>query len=143
MGFDYFSFGYYFSGFGSFSWLFILSCFWSARLYALLCWYFLQRTSHWFSSPRFRTWAANLSCLRFLLFFTSLVLRRYLSYSRLRNCRISAFCRLSVEFCPVFQNRSQRRRDLISLTLLLHHVAPGRARWNCLCFLLPFPLLYE
>ena len=28
-----------------------------------------QRTRHWFRSPRFRTWAANLSCLRFLLFF--------------------------------------------------------------------------
>ena len=40
LGFDYFSFGYYFLGFGSFSWLFILSCFWSAWLYALLCWYF-------------------------------------------------------------------------------------------------------
>ena len=70
-GFDYFSFGYYFFGFGSFGWLFILSCFWSARLYTLLCWYLLQRTSQWFSSPRFRTWAANLSSLRFLLLFFS------------------------------------------------------------------------
>ena len=26
----------------------------------------LQRTSHWFRSPFFRTWATNLSCLRFL-----------------------------------------------------------------------------
>ena len=40
--------------------------------------------------------------------------------------------------CPVFHNRSQRRRDVISFTLLLHYVAPGRAHWNSLCFLLHF-----
>ena len=39
-GFCFFFSGYCFLGFGYFSWLFILSCFWSARLYALLCWYF-------------------------------------------------------------------------------------------------------
>ena len=58
-------------GFGSFSWLFILSCFGPCD-YALLCSYLLQRTSHWFSSPHFRTWAANLTCLRFLLLFHQL-----------------------------------------------------------------------
>ena len=102
-----------------------MSCFWSARLYALLCWYLLQRTSHWFSSPSFRTWAANLSCLRLLFFppawYCVVILATV-------GCETVVFRLLpsSVESCPVFHNRSQRRRDVISLTLLFALSSP----WN-------------
>ena len=97
----------------------------------------LHRTSHWFSLPRFRIWLQTCRVSDFCFFFTSLVLRRYLSYSRPRNCRFlpPAVFRSSL---LRFLNRPQRRRDVISLALLLHYVAPGRARWNVSVFCYPF-----
>ena len=68
--------------------------------------------------------------------------RRYLSYSRPRNCRFppSSVFRLSL---PRFHNRSQHRRDAISFTLLLALRSPWKDPLEiCLRFLLLFLLLF-
>ena len=84
---------------GFFSQILALFSFWSSRLYALLCWYFRQRTSHELSLP--------------ILYVgrEPVVFRLVPSAGR---------------SCPVFHNRSQRRRDVISLALLFALSSP----WN-------------
>ena len=86
---------------------------------------FLQRTRHWFSSPRFRTRTANLSCPRFLFFFQAWYCVVILATV---GCETVVFRLLpsSVESCPVFHNRSQRRRDVISLALLFALSSPWK-----------------
>ena len=87
-----------------------------------------QRTRHWFSSPRFRTWAANLSCLRFLLLFFFFQAWYCVVILATVGCETVVFRLLpsSVESCPVFHNRSQRRRDVISFTLLFALSSPWK-----------------
>ena len=93
-----------------------MSCLWSARLHASLCWYF---------APTYQplVWLASFSYMGRkpvvspgFCFSASFGLRRYLSCSRPRTCYFppSAVRRLS---SLRSHNRPQRRRDVISLTL--------------------------
>ena len=126
MGFDYFSFGYYFLGFGSFSWL--SAC------------------------PLFGPRDYTRCCVGICSNAPAIGLARLVFVHGLQTCRVSDFSfffsptwycvvilatvgcetvvfRLlpsSVEFCPVFHNRSQRRRDVISLTLLFALSSPWK-----------------
>ena len=101
---------------GFFSQILALFSFWSSRLYALLCWYFRQRTSHELSLP--------------ILYVgrEPVVFRLVPSAGR---------------SCPVFHNRSQHRRDVVSLTLPFALLSPWKGPMEVsLGFMLPFCLHY-
>ena len=117
MGFDYLFFGYYLVGFGSFSWLFIFSCLWSARLYALLCWYFAPTYQPLVLLAPF-SYGLQTCVSPISVSSASLVLRRVVILATVgRETVVFRLLPYSGRAYPVFHNRSQHRRDVISLTL--------------------------
>ena len=81
--------------------------------------------TNWFSLPRFRTWATNVSPIS--VSSASLVLRRVVTVAIVaRETVVFRLLPASGRAYPVFHNRSQRRRDVISLALLFALSSP----WN-------------